>query len=378
MIAQNPYTLASASAAARFEALFKDSAPVEESITPTTAALTEDGPTMMWIVLKEVYGQRCEMRFSPVFAANVKRVLDRFTRYCHLLERRLGSITSIDLENYVHRRQRDQWRGKPLTNTTINNEIAILNSVFFYCGPKQPRGVGRRNLGLLHNPPYVEPLPEMDTAPVDLADEQLRAFVAATALAKSPRLPGCSPQTFWIAALILDGITALRRNALLNIPRPDDATLWELRELVLPAKLNKTRKELRISLGRNDEVLHLLASLPSQPGEPFLPWVDRLGRRMSESHFNAVMRQFQREAGIKDSQRVLTKHLRSTAATEILDQFGDSVAKKKLGHGPKSNVIHTNYQARKITENDRAATDALSSRLLSILGKVPDLKLATG
>ncbi|MBA4032917.1 MAG: hypothetical protein C0478_18780 [Planctomyces sp.] len=374
-----PQTSPDATAAARFEALFRDSAPYEPP-SPSHNQLTGEGPHMMWIVMKEVYAERCDLRLSPAFAANVKKVLDRFTKYCSLLSRKLGSITSIELETYIQKRARDTWRGKPITNCTINNEIAILNALFAYCGPRETRGHGRKNLGLLANPPFIDPLPVLDAAPVALDDDQLRAFIASTALARSPRLPGCEPQTFWIAALLLDSITALRRNALLNIPRPDDATLWELRELVLPAKLNKTRKELRISLGRNDEVLQLLASLPSQPGEPILPWKDRTGRRMSESHFNAVMQDFQREAGIKDGQRVLTKHLRSSAASEILDSsFGASVAKKKLGHSPTSNVIFTNYQARRITDNDRAATDVLAGRLLALLRpQVPDLKLATG
>ena len=98
-------------------------------------------------------------------------------------------------------------------------------------------------------------------------------------------------------------VSSLRHGGLLRIPRPDDYTLLDLIQIVLPANLSKTRNIVRISLGTK-RVAEMLHSLPSKVGEPLLPWLDCKGRRMGLTHFTNTMANFQRAAGIADCDRV--------------------------------------------------------------------------
>lgn len=330
---------------------------------------------MKWVLFKEIYVERVELRHpGSDHPANIRRVLDRFTRYLGLVERDLSSITNLDFERYAQRRSRDTWRGNPLQPRTINNELQILNTAFAFAGPPAARGPGRRNLGLLQTVPYADYLPELDTEPVACTSAQLERFLEATQHATVPRYPGVDPQKFWTAVLIVGLVTSLRRKALLRIPRPDNYTLYELRQLVLPARLNKTRREQRIALG-SERVVEIVGSMPSLVGEPLLPWRNIDGRQMGLSHFNRYMKQLQERAGISPAQQIKTKHLRSTAATEIAERFGDAVAKKKLGHSPKSNVINTSYKARRISEIDHAASEHLAAMVLPLM-QPEDLQLS--
>lgn len=320
-------------------------------------------PNMSWSLYKDSYCVRLRTRYPESdHPWLVGRTLDRFTLYCHLNGRRLSEITSLDIEHYVALRRKDAWRNKPIGNRTINNEINALNAVFAFAGPVC-RGAGRRNLGLLTSPPFCELLPVDDPNPVVLTADQLARYIDATAYAVTPRLDGCTPQQFWLATLVLSGVTALRRKALLRVPRPDDYQLRELREIVVPPHINKTRRELRITLGRRDEVIELLASLPTRPGEPLLPWKDPEGRPMSLGHFNREMAEFQKRAGITAENRVKTKHLRSTAGTEVGDRLGDAIAKKKLGHSPGSNTFDRHYKGRRPRDVDRDASDLMADLL---------------
>jgi hypothetical protein len=326
------------------------------------------GEPMKWAVYKEVYLELLEARTpNTVYADNVRRTLDRFTQYRGLALTELDRITQLDLELYVARRQKDRWRDKPLTNKTLNNEIQILNTAFTKAGPRDRRGPGRRNLGLMQDPPYMEPFPEYEREAVVLTTEQLQAFLEAAKRTKYPKIPGCTAPRFWMSALLLDLVTSLRRRALLFIPRPDDRTLLELREIVLPPELNKTRKQLRISLGGGEagaQVAEILAALPTKPGEPLLPWIGRNGKRLSLGHFSNMIGRIQRDAGISDADRIRIKDIRSTAGTLVADEFGDAVAKKKLGHSPRTNTLHLHYKSYKPRESDAAASSFLAQLAL--------------
>lgn len=347
-------------------------APIDRPLSNSFA-----DPSMYWVVYKEIYCERLEVRYpGSEHPAQVRRVLDRFTRYQSLTARRLCDVVNLDVEAYVAKRRQDRWRGKPLCNRTLNNEIHILNAVFTFAGPRTT-GHGRKYLGLIAAPPFVEALPEDALDPVVLTASQLERYLDATQHATTPALPGMTPPQFWLAVLVLTSITALRRKALLGIPRPDDYRLYELRELILPAHLSKVRREQRITLGRRDEVINILGSLPSKAGEPLLPWKDASGQPMTLGHFNNTMAAFQRAAGIADHERVKTKHLRSTAATEVGDLYGDAVAKKRLGHAPGSRTFDIHYKGRRPTDVDRDASDHLAELLLkTIQGPRPRPSLA--
>lgn len=327
---------------------------------------------MYWAVFKDLHLQRLEA-YHPgsVFNANVRRVLDRFTTYRSCADRDLRDITQLDLEQYLARRRQDRWRGLPLSAVTLNNEITILNAAFAYAGPKGHKKHERHRLALLTTPPWLDHVPEDDTQPIELTEQQLANCMAATKYARSPNVIGCTPQTFWVCTLFLAGLTLLRRSALLKIPRPDDHVLVEQKRLFLPAAINKTRRDVWISLGSRDDLVELFASLPSEVGQPILPWRDRLGRPMSLSHFNHALRKFQEKAGIPKQLRVRTKDLRSTSATQIGDRFNDDVAKRKLAHSPRTNTYETNYKGRKPTPNEVAATDYMAEQLLRAL-RMPD------
>jgi hypothetical protein len=232
-----------------------------------------------WSVFKEIYILSLKSR-SPgsEFPTNVRKVLDRFGEYLGLATRRLNTIDNLDLANYLARRRQDKWRSKPLADRTLNNELAILNACFAYAGPRMQRGPGRANLALIEHPPYIELLPDLETEPIAVEPERLRDLIEATRYAVTPKISSCRPQEFWIAALLLGLISSLRRRALLQIPRPSDYDLLERRVLSLPAALSKTRRYQVIPLG-GEEVVNLLARLPSKPGEPLLPWKIATARR---------------------------------------------------------------------------------------------------
>lgn len=347
-------------ASERFHSLFDPQPFLRDEPRPTGLE-----PHMKWVILKELHLERLEVR-SPgaEYNSQVRRVLDRFTHYRGLVVKELGAITQLDLEQFVIRRRTDLYRGKLLSARTINNEIAILNAIFAWCGPPETRGPGRSNLGLLQRPPFLTPLDEPDVEPVAVSDEQLVNYLRATQRATSPRIRGCSPQTFWTCVLLLDGVTMLRRGGLLRIIRPTDYELLELKQLKLPAGINKSKRDEWLSLGSRASLLELLAALPSQPGEPLLPWRDRTGRAMSLNHFSRTMAKFQRDAGISDTDRVRLKQLRSTGATEVGDEFNDAVAKRKLKHGPTTNTFDQHYKSRRPTAAEHEASNYLADKLL--------------
>lgn len=323
-------------------------------------------------VLKELYLQRMETyRPGAMYNANCRRVLDRFLLYRTCADRTIDSLTQSDLELYLARRRQDHWRGQPLSAVTLNNEIAILNSFLAYAGPQGHGKHDRHRLGLISQPPQLSYIAEDDLQPRELTAEQITACLQATRHARTPRLPGCSPQTFWVCALFLGSLTLLRRAALLRVPRPDDQILIEQKTLFLPAKLNKSRRDISLSLGTRNDMVELFAALPSAVGEPLLPWRSRHGKSLSLSHFNAVLRGFQDAAGIPKLQRVRTKDLRSTSATLVGDHFNDDVAKRKLGHSPNTHTYEKHYKGRKPTPTEVAATDWLADRLLESL-RSPD------
>ncbi|QDT94307.1 tyrosine-type recombinase/integrase [Gimesia algae] len=301
---------------------------------------------------------------NAVYISNVKRVLDRFTLYCNLINLRLNEITDQHLEAYLAKRKDDRPRGKPLSNISLNNEIGFLNTCLGKAGPKEARGPGRRNYGHIEFPPYCELLTVDETDPQVVTVEQIQQFSEASQNARSPMIDGCTPAEFWRAALVLGLVTGLRRRGLLLIQRPEDRELLGKRELFLPAKYHKTRNSLRIPLG-SMAVVDILAKLPSKEGEPLLPWINgKTGKPLSFEHFSNTMTRMQREAGIPEDQRVKSKHLRSTAATIIAEGISDEVATKRLGHAPGSKTMLTHYRAKRVSDTDRQASELLGQMVL--------------
>lgn len=321
---------------------------------------------MYWINFRDVYVDGLRMRYRSDYPDQVARILDRFTRVCRLESARLADIDELTVETYLSSRRRDTWRGRPLSARTLNNEIATLNSAFAYAGPRTLTGSGRRNLNLISSPPWLEPLPELQTEPRVVTVDQLSAALLACNAATTPHVSGIDPPGFWRAALLLDLVTLLRRRALLRIPRPDDRTLCERLEVVLPAELNKTGRTIRLSLG-SPEVAALLAKLPTRPGEPLLPWFreTKSGRRpLSLSYFSHRLAELQRAAGISETDRVRLKDLRSTGGTLVADLFGDAVAKKQLGHAPNTDTIQRHYKNYRPTDANQRASATLAGLIL--------------
>ncbi|QDT98008.1 tyrosine-type recombinase/integrase [Gimesia aquarii] len=320
---------------------------------------------IFWSVYKDMYLQRLQIRDNnQVYIDNVRRVLERFTRYCNLVTRFLSEITVQDLEHYLKIRKGEKCRGKLLSNVTLNNDLQALNSCLGAAGPIEPRGPGRGNYGFLDFPPYIEMLSVDETEPKVVTEQQIQKFSEAASFARSPQIEGCTPAEFWRAALLLGMITGLRRRGLLLIERPSDEMLIEKRELFLSAKHHKTRNSLRIPLG-SAEVVNMLAKLPSQKGEPLLPWRRSTGEPLSAQHFSNTMAKIQREAGIAEGDRVKTKNLRSTTATIIAEEFNDDLARKRLGHSPNSkSTLLVNYKAKRVSDLDRVASEKLGELVL--------------
>ncbi|QDU08660.1 phage integrase SAM-like domain-containing protein [Gimesia aquarii] len=106
-----------------------------------------------------MYLQTLEPRnSSDVHFHNTRRTLERFTRYCQCATKRLSEITDYDLEEYLWLRKKDTWRGKPIKNVSLNNEIKMLNTCFAKAGPKEARGSGRANYGFVEHPPFINKL----------------------------------------------------------------------------------------------------------------------------------------------------------------------------------------------------------------------------
>lgn len=239
---------------------------------------------------------------------------------------------------------------------------------------KQARGSGRANYGYLEYPPFVSKLTEDEPEPHVVSEQQIERFSQAAALAKTPNVPGCTPAQFWRAALLLAIVTGLRRSSLLRIQRPSDEVLLEKQELLLPSSLHKTKNYMRIPLG-SMEVVELLVQLPTVEGEPILPWKNnRTGEPLSLGHFSNTMARIQKEAGISDEDRIVTKHLRSTAGTIICEEFNDDTARKRLGHSATSKTFVKHYKSKRISQKDREASEVLGNYVLPHVTK-PNLTL---
>lgn len=318
-----------------------------------------------WSVYKDMYLQSLATRnSSDVHFHNTRRTLDRFTRYCRCATKRLCEITDFDLEEYLRLRQQDTYRGNPIKNVSLNNEIKMLNTCFAKAGPKESRGPGRANYAFIECPPFINRLEEDELEPQVVSEEQIERFSQAASLATTPNVEGCTPAQFWRAALLLAIVTGLRRSSLLRIQRPSDDVLRDQQELLLPASIHKTKNFLRIPLG-SSEVVEFLLQLPTAEGEPILPWKSsRTGKPLSLGHFSNTMAQIQRDAGISDQDRIVTKHLRSTAGTIICEEFNDDTARKRLGHSPTSKTFLKHYKAKRISKKDRLASEFLGNYVL--------------
>ena len=357
----------------RFESLFVDRKESENVVVVDDSG--GQMSSMLWITLRELYIQRLEAkRASSAYVANQRAILERFTRLRNLTNARVEDITQQDLQAYVSSRSLSAWTpprtngdAKPIANRTINNEIATLNAVFRYSGPRMPMNGFRENLGVIEWPPYFNYLDEPEPAPVHVSEDQLSAFIEATKHATAPNVSVCPPQLFWLAVLVVDSITALRRSALLSVKRPADEILIKRRELRITAEESKNKRAQTIPLGDRSDVLSLLMQLPSKPGEPLLPWKRRDGRPLSVNYFNREMKRFQRAAGIPEGDALRTKHFRSTAASEILEQeFSEDTARKRLNH-KSANVIQRHYNAHRVTKADASVSDFLAKRVMSLI-----------
>lgn len=324
---------------------------------------------MKWVVFCDVIVTRLQARAGKLsgYSQTVQKTLERFTSYRNLSNADVRDVSNEDFDGYIRRRQQDKWKGDTISRRTINNEIDILNMALGKAGPTERRGAGRRNLGLVAMPPYFDSLDGDDPSPVFCTEDQISAFFAAACHATTPRLEGCSPETFWRAAVLLDGITLLRRGSLLLIERPSDHDLTVKKQLQLPAEFNKTRRNKTVSLGSRQDLVDLFASLPSRAGEPLLPWRSPAGKALSLSHFTKTVAQIQRDAGIPDATRMRIKDLRSTGATLVGDGAGTAIAKRMLGHAPGTTTFERHYQARLLPPEEVAATDSLADRLMTLM-----------
>ncbi len=320
-----------------------------------------------WVFYKELYLDVLENRSKSDsdYVRNVRIVLDRFTSRCRLLMVKLNELNQLHIAHYVSLRKQDVWQKRPLSNKTINNEIQIINSCLSYAGPREMRGPGRKNLGWINEPPWHELLPVESKIPRTVTPDDFPKLLRAISHARTPHHTICDPFLFWSCAFVLMFLTALRRSALLNVPRPKDDVLIGQRELFLPAYLSKTGHEQFISLGdKNSAVVELLKTLPSRPGEPFLPWKSpRHGQHMTAGYFNDIFRTLQRNAEIPEEERILPKHFRSGSGTEIAASLSMAIAKKRLGHSPNSTTFEKHYQGR-TTEKDVDASNYLASLIM--------------
>lgn len=333
---------------------------------------------LFWSVYRDMYIQRLQVHNkNEMYVGNVRRTLERFTHYCNLVGRRLADIGDHDLELYLKQRKTDVWRDRPLSNVTLNNELGYICTCLAKAGPKESKGQGRSNYGFIEEVPYIEPLAVDATDPAIVTDEQIKRFIEATHQATTPKLEGCTPAEFWQAAILLAMVTGLRRRGLLLIQRPSDEMLLEQRELYLPGSFHKTRNSLRIPLG-SDDVVQILAKLPSRPGEPLLPWRnERTGKPLRPRYFTKIIAQIQDDAGIAEEQRLKLKSLRATAATVIAENISDDVASKRLGHAPGSKTLLTNYKAKRISKVDVEASELLGQMVLPHVAAAPQLRVFT-
>lgn len=331
---------------------------------------------MFWLNYRALYLERLESRrLSPVYVANVAKALERFTHYAGLQERELETINQQDLDRFTARRVSDTYRNRPISSRTINNELRAINSALAKAGPRCAYGAARRNYGILSSiPPFAELLREEQRIPALVSPEQLARFIGAARLATVPRLAECSPVRFWSATLAAAAITALRRGALLRIPRPPADVLIERRILILPAAMNKTGQELELALG-SEEFVRLLADLPTRPGEPLLPWRTMRGRPMGCGYFSRVFRELQTAAGIEDNARFRLKDLRSTAATETALRVNSTAARRKLGHSAHTHTLEANYLSGRVQPVDQETSETLARLVLPALA-APELRIA--
>lgn len=321
----------------------------------------------------DIYCERLKNRSrNQVYVENVRTVLDRFVEYRGLHAARLRDVQSIDVEMYLAQRKKDLFRGKPLSAVTLNNEIGYLNTAFSFAGPKDKYRGGRKHLGWLAEPPYCERVPEPDLAPVELTDAQIQRFMEATSHATAPRIEGCSPRDFWVAVLILDSLTLLRRGALLSVLRPDDETLLVRKQLFVTADQNKTNEDIFVTLGTDDTIPTLFAKLPTKPGEPLLPWRRPDGRPMSLGYFSQHLKDFQRTAGVPEEERLKIKHLRSTGSNKAEELADEATAKSKLKHSPNTNTYRKHYKSRRPSQKEIQATDALWGWISGVIRTVAD------
>lgn len=346
-------------------------------VEPAALAALGTPQRVYLIVAMARYLTHCQSRgASREHLANIKRSLDRFADLRRLTNAHLDEVTNLDLTEYVALRRQQTFRGATTGPVTINNELAALNSFFLWCGPKTPGGRGRSNMAWIEWPPFHDRLPMDEPVPAFVTPEQLAKFIAAAETATTPRLPDLSPRDFWTIVLVLGLVTGLRRRALLEVPRPDDFTLLERHELPIHGRHMKKRRAITLPLP--EEVVQLIQRLPSKPGERLLPWRWPDGRPMTFAHFSDTMKNLQRKAGIADDQRVRLKGLRSTAATTVLEEHGETNAKRRLAHAASTTTLLKHYAATRVSAGDIAASETLAGLVLPLLGRRPDLYVFSG
>ena len=337
----------------------------------------EDRETgMKWLSFVEIYCETHESRHPGEHSKNVRRVLERFTEVRSLQEKLVAEVEPLDLELYVSARRETIYRGKPLSERTINNEINILNTALAKAGPRGTSKRERKNFGYIETPPGIDTLPEPRRNPIQLSEEQRQAFLKALfEKSPAPRPEVCDRRQFWLALFLLESVAPFRRASLIRIPRPEN--LMSRLTLTLPATrgMNKTLDERTFAVP--ECVAEVLDRLPTEPGERLLPWKKINGKPYTENYLSDVIREAQRRAGIDDSSRVLLKHLRSTVATLACTEYGEAVGRQLLGHAPGTNTISTNYTARGTSEADRRAAEELGRRALEIAEVPPDLKVVS-
>jgi integrase len=305
----------------------------------------------LWSDYVPVYLKRLRL-LDPRHFEGGQQILARFSRYCD--PGRSIRIDGIDValcNAYLARRQLDPGRGgKPLSKASLNKDIRYLNTAFAYAQMptnEHPDWLGFAPPGW--RPPRMKRRKQPKRIPQPVPGPTLRQVLEGAKLAKRPVIGELPPGHWWQTLLLLAVVTGLRCKALLALPRPRDFDLNRNR-LLLPAELDKAGEDRLFHLP--DLLVSMIREIPAEPGERLFAWP--FGRR----HFYRTLHQWQRAAGLPDSEHCLPHALKRTKGT-MMTEMGCPLplVSQELSH---SNMqVTMDYYIGALTNERREAVEAL-------------------
>jgi integrase len=211
--------------------------------------------------------------------------------------------------------------GSTMSIGTMRKHITQINKLLDFSGPRERTRHGRRNLGLIEDPPLLEkPTADLHPPEGDWTIEEVRAMWLAAAKMVSPsKLPGVKPVEFWHSIVMVAAYTALRRGQLLGLAYADLAPPF----ITVRSSRSKGRRGKKQYL--HEEAIEAIESIRT-PRDRIFAWPHVV------RHLDTQLRRLAQLANIPAARRFGWNGFRKCAATLAYAIAGSGGSKSMLGH----------------------------------------------